>query len=1000
MVSYSAGSVNSVVYKLTKLKDCSIVTEGLHKDLMILLESFGQVVVLPSKMNWQVQVWMKMVRELVFDIEDWIDQMPVMPNTGDQQLDLEEEVKIFKARIEHACELCERCDLVIEVPSDLRDPASLPGHSQVTVASHILFEEKTTLVGMEVPMDELVKHLTGEHEKSLKVVSILGMEGLGKTTLGNEIYSKIRGNFECRAFVTLGRRPSIRETVQEILCQVNPSAEKKMNLKIDPRRGRGTAPDLKNLLAELSKYLATKRYFILVDGLWSIQAWKIINSALPNENNGSRVLTTTCISAVAQRCSVHPMDIYQIEPLNEEMSARLYLNLIRQKEWPADHAEVTKNMFEMCGGMPLALVLAAGLLASKCKELPESKISVVSAVEQYSKSDGIMKILQMSYDALSLPLRSCLLYLSVFREGCTIKKDRLIRLWIAERFIPRKDGERRAQEVRGDGGEETRGDGGEETRGEIIGYENGGKGTADEKSLWETGQLYFKELIIRRLIEPVFNYDDDQPVGCTVHGVVLDFINSLSSKGNFVTVGGSHLITDMVRRFSMDCFNNNDKDRDATLASFAMHLSRVRSISVLGDIEGMAGRSALTFSGKIDGTPVLPSFKLLRVLDLEGTYHLRSRHLQGIGGLVLLRYLGVAETAIDSLPEEIGELGQLETLNLRKTKKLSTLPTSIAKQKMLAHLLIDCTIKLPSEILQMQGLEEVSTVGVYSNRSIDSVAELLRKSERLRGLGIRLDGSHLSNDNKSVRTFLMEVTRSNKLTCLSLDCFNFDLLDIRLEFPPSDQLRRFELKISVPVPGRSAHMMTSLVSVTHLDIEIVQLEDEAVRALGGLPHLVLLKLVSSGGIRFSSQLKWNPEGRCKVGVDHGFKCVRVLSLVCRSGGTELEFTTGAMKELQRLTLDFSAREALCMYGNLSFGIEHLSSLTRVHARISCKSSVASEVNTVKDAIREQAGNLSSKPTIEFTTINEHMIIPDHKAQTPATSPKIWLNGCINFRGAS
>uniref|UniRef100_R7VYS0 Disease resistance protein RPP13 n=1 Tax=Aegilops tauschii TaxID=37682 RepID=R7VYS0_AEGTA len=762
---------------------------------------------------------------------------------------------------------------------------------------------------MEVPMDELVKHLTGEHEKRRKVVSILGVEGLGKTTLAKEVYSKIQGNFECRAFVTLGRRPSIRETLQEILCQVNPSAEKKMNLKIDPRRGRGAAPDLKKLLTELWKYLATKRYFILVDSLWSTQAWKIINSALPNENNGSRVLTTTCISAVAQRCSVHPMDIYRIEPLNEEMSARLYLKLIRQKEWPADHAEVTKNMFKMCGGMPLALVLAAGLLAAKCKELPEPEISVVSSVEQYSKSDGIMKTLQMSYDALSLPLRSCLLYLSVFRG----------------------DDERRAQEIRGDGGEETRVEGGE-----IIGYEeNGGKETGAEKSLWETGQLYFKELIIRRLIQPVFNCNDDQPVGCTVRGVILDFINSLSSKGNFVTVGGAHLSTDTVRRFSLDCFNNNDEDRDATLASFAMHLSRVRSMIVLGDIEGMAGRSGLTLSGKIDGTPVLPSFKLLRVY--------------------------------------------------------------LIWKKMLAHLLIDGTVKLPSEILKMQGLEEVSTVGVYSSRSIDSVAELLRKSERLRVLGIRLDGSHLSNDNESVRTLLMEVTRSNKLTCLSLDCLDFGLLDIPLEFPPSDQLRRFELKISVPVLGRTAHRMASLVSVTHLDIKIVGLEDEAVRALGGLPHLVLHKLVSSGGIRFSSQLKWNPEGRCKVGMDHGFKCVKVLSLICRSGGTELEFTPGAMKELQRLTLDFSARESLCIYGNLSFGIEHLSSLTRVHAMISCKSVVASEVNTVKDAIREQAGNLSSKPTIEFATINEHMIIPDHKAKTAAISPKIWLNGCINFR---
>lgn len=1009
MVSYSAGSINCLVDKLTKLKNHSFVIQELERDLAILVGGFfHEVAAGRRETNLQVEAWMKIVRELIFDIEDWIDQMPAMTGTGGQQPEIEEEVKEFKARIEHTRELCERYDLAIQVPTNLhvRGPAAAGVPGQLAVDSRILAGEKTGLVGMQVPTDELVKQLTCQHEKMLMVVSIVGMEGLGKTTLAKEIYAKIEGAFECRAFVTLGRRPlSMRATLMEILRQVNPSKKKKEKPKTNPNPNpsggrRRRAKDLQKVITELWEYLCTKRYFILLDGLWSTQAWKIINCALPNENRGSRVLTTTCISDVAKCCSVRPTNVYQMEELSKNMSLLLYRKATQEEDlWPADYDEITENMLKVCCGMPLAITVTSGLLAMKSEQLTELNMPgkcVLSSFEHCSTSEGMMKILHMSYAALSLPLKSCFLYLSVFREDYTIKKDRLIRLWVSEGFIPIEDKEKRGEET-------TRG---EETRGVETSRDE--ETTRDVNSMWEAGERYFNELIIRRLIQPVFDYDDDQAVGCTVHGVILDFIKSLSNKGNFVTVSGAHQSTDTVRRFSLDCYKDPDEDEDGILASITVHLSRVRSVIVLGDIEGMAGRSALTVSGEIRGMSVLPSFKLIRVLDLEDTDHLRSRHLQGIRGLALLRHLGVAGTAIDELPEEIGELELLETLDLRQTIKLTILPASIAKQKRLLHLLIDDTVKVPREILEMQGLEEVSTIGVDSSRqSIDSMEELAKKSEQLRVLGIRLDGSRLS-DHKSARIFLghagalfVKVASSTKLRSLSLDCLHDDLLGLLLEYPPPEQLGRFRLRISTPIPRAAAHNMKSLVSVTHMDINIIQLDDGGVCVLGGLPHLVLLKLVSLGVT--SSQPKKNPaEGRCKVGVDHGFKCLKVFSFIGRSGGTELEFAPGAMKELRRLWLGFSAQETLSLYGNFSFGIQHLSSqlLTQVHATINCKSATEWEVNNAKDSIRDQVHNLPIVPTTEFSTINQHIMLPDKKVNTK-TSPKNWVNGCIpNFKRSS
>jgi hypothetical protein len=260
MVSYSTGSMNSLVDKLTTLKNSPVVIQGLRQDLVNLQEDLFHKVSRRREMNFQVEAWMKLVRELVFDIEDWIDQKPAMTDMED----LEEQIKRFKARIEHACELCERYNLVIEAPCYTHNPAVLPG--KVAVESPLLYEKKTGLVALHDPTDELVKHLINEHEKMLKVVSIVGVEGLGKTTLAKEIYAKLQhqGQFDCHAFVTLGQKPlSMRVTLMEILRQVKLSQKKKVKPKNSTMRGGRRTPhkDLQRVITELWEYLTSKRYF-------------------------------------------------------------------------------------------------------------------------------------------------------------------------------------------------------------------------------------------------------------------------------------------------------------------------------------------------------------------------------------------------------------------------------------------------------------------------------------------------------------------------------------------------------------------------------------------------------------------------------------------------------------------------------------------------------------------------------------------------------------------
>jgi ABC-type uncharacterized transport system YnjBCD ATPase subunit len=81
----------------------------------------------------------------------------------------------------------------------------------------------TRLVGIEGPRDNLVKLLTegeGALVQQLKVVSIVGFGGLGKTTLANQVYQKLKGKFECQAFVSVSQTPNLKRILRNILFQI------------------------------------------------------------------------------------------------------------------------------------------------------------------------------------------------------------------------------------------------------------------------------------------------------------------------------------------------------------------------------------------------------------------------------------------------------------------------------------------------------------------------------------------------------------------------------------------------------------------------------------------------------------------------------------------------------------------------------------------------------------------------------------------------------------
>ncbi|XP_066340805.1 putative disease resistance RPP13-like protein 1 [Miscanthus floridulus] len=556
-------------------------------------------------------------------------------------------------------------------PRSRKTTPSLSRSSTVVVGDRIEWDTRTLVQELLVDDDEPAA-------AKIKVVSIVGAGGMGKTTLAKNIFNHgdIQAGFAFKIWLSV----TDSYDVEKLLSSAD---------------AQGLRPS------------RTGKLLLVMDDVWpKNHPWDAFN---PIINNGAaaRVIITTRDEGLLRSITTRDIATLQhhVNPLRDQDAwSLLKQQVMCSREVDSEDVDrlqhIGKAIVSKCDGSPLAIKVIAGLLRKNVQERYWKSVldEPLWSRDRKKQHEVINSVLRLSYDDLSPPLKQCFLYFSLFPKGLVIQSNHIVGMWMSEGFL-------------GNGGPGDR-----RTRTQIE----------------EDGLDYYEDLVQVNLIEPAPEIAGDGSV-CKMHDVIRSFAHEIAEEELLVVGPGqnSQLVSSSsaIRQLSVE--STELESSSMALPEWSRISGKHRLLRSL-IINGRVEFNAPTGAAAVAGEPTLASFPSLRALLVRHAE--TERFVESLCSLRHLRFLHLDSTDITRLPDGIGGLRFLQHIGLDNCSKFGgELPRSFLELERLTSLKVDCTeCTVPKGFGVLTGLRRLSLFPAQTDGDWCSLQELGQLQELVR----------------------------------------------------------------------------------------------------------------------------------------------------------------------------------------------------------------------------------------------------------------------------
>lgn len=501
---------------------------------------------------------------------------------------------------------------------------------------------ETTIIAREEEKEELIRLvLQTEDEEEISVIPIVGLGGLGKTTIAKLVYNddRVKAAFNLWAWVYVSQKFDLVSIGKSLIKEAKESCQNMDNLQ-----------DISRKLEQILKY---KKFLVVLDDLWEEDGTKLeeLKVMLQAGKQGSKILVTTRKKMVAmQMCAAKP---YCLKLLTDDdcwvlFSQKAFRSGVENAE--ARFVEIGKKIVKKCGGVPLAAKSMGYMM--RTKDGIDAWLAVKDSNMWELEDDHVLSSLKLNFYNMPSALKLCFAYCAIFPKGCEIQEENLIQHWVSLGFF----------------------------KSTIWSLEMEKKGKASIIELLGMSFLQYSQLQSRVL---------------HMHDLVHDLARSVAGDDILVLNTINEKNADLGRHHCRYAFVGCDSDEDSSSKSFKALPSKARALHLKVPLKKHLPKNIFTLSKSLrvldlSGSSIeeLPtSVTQLKQLNYLNASKLPMKTLPvSFGDLINLQILNLSETLLEVLPISVCKLRKLFYLNLQGCSQLRSLCESINKLQLLQKL--------------------------------------------------------------------------------------------------------------------------------------------------------------------------------------------------------------------------------------------------------------------------------------------------------------------------